>query len=326
MNGDSIHTASVKNSSHQDLLLKVAWLYYKGGLTQGDIAKRVRVSRPTVVRMLQQARSSGLVEIRLTRSLPEATSLATRIEMAFGANGLREAIIVEGLRGGEKSAVAMAAGGYLRRVLRSGDLLGVGWSTTLSQIPTHFRPGRHAPARIVQWVGAVGEMAGANAYDIALRLGSLLKVPVDHIPAPVIVDTPRVRRALLRDPTTRRTLARARKCNIGMVGIGVASSESTMIQTGYLTRRDLRAVARDGAVGDILLRYFDASGREIATKWQDRIVGVDLEELRRVENLIGVAAGARKNLAVLGALRGGTLNTLIVDLRLARAIAEQAGI
>ena len=321
-----MQTANVKDNSRQDLLLKVAWLYYKGGLTQDDIAKRVRVSRPTVVRMLQQARSTGLVEIRLTRALPEVASLATRVEVAFGGNGLKEVIIVDAPSSDAKSAVARAASDYLRRVLRSGDLLGVGWSTTLSQIPAHFRPGRYAPARIVQWVGAVGEMAGANAYDIALRLGSLLGVPVDHIAAPAIVDTARVRRAMLSDPTTRRTLARARKCNIGMVGIGVASSESTMIQTGYLTRRDLKAVARDGAVGDILSRYYDECGREIATAWQDRIVGIDLEEVHRVENLIGVATGAEKSLAVLGALRGGYINSLIVDLRLARAIAERAAI
>lgn len=310
--------------SDQDLLLKVAWLYYKRGLTQGDIAQRVKVSRPTIVRMLQRARDRGLVEIRLTRPLPEATALGARIEMAFGQSGLKEAIVVDAARGAAKEAVALAASNYLRRVLRPRDLLGVGWSTTLSHIPACFKPGRHAPSRIVQWVGAVGEMEGANAYDIALRLGSILKAPVDHIPAPAIVDTPGVRRALLSDPTTRRTLVRADRCNIGLVGIGVASSGSTMIQTGYLSRNDLKAVAEKGAVGDILSRYYDANGKEVATAWQDRIVGLNLEQLRRVDNLIGVAAGPEKGQAVLGALRGGYINTLVVDLRLAKELVAEA--
>jgi DNA-binding transcriptional regulator LsrR (DeoR family) len=35
-------------SSDEDLITKIAWLYYKEGLNQNDIAKRLRISRQRV--------------------------------------------------------------------------------------------------------------------------------------------------------------------------------------------------------------------------------------------------------------------------------------
>lgn len=41
---------------NEDLILKAATLYYSHGLTQEKIAKKMGFSRPSVVRMLKQAR------------------------------------------------------------------------------------------------------------------------------------------------------------------------------------------------------------------------------------------------------------------------------
>lgn len=313
----------MNSNNNQDLLLKIAWLYYMEGLTQGEIAQRVSLSRPTIVRMLQQAREEGLIEIRLTRPLPQTTILETELEKTFAAYGLREVIVANVTSEQPKVAVAQAAGNYLQRVLRSNDILGVGWSTTLSYIPVYFTPGQYTPARIVQLVGSVGKMPGANAYEIAIQLGTLLNAPVEHMPAPVIVESAAVREALLRDPTTRRTMEWARQCNLGLVGIGEVSADSTMIQTNYLTAQDLKEVAEKNGVGDILSRYYDINGQEVPTHWQDRIMGLDLAEVSQIDNLIGVAAGVEKSLAVLGALRGGYINTLVVDIPLAQELLAQ---
>ncbi len=46
-------------------LSNIALLYYGEGLTQGEIAKRMKVSRTTVVNMLRESRELGIVEIRV---------------------------------------------------------------------------------------------------------------------------------------------------------------------------------------------------------------------------------------------------------------------
>lgn len=316
-------TTAAENDN--ELLLKIAWLYYVQGMTQGQIAHRVALSRPTIVRMLQQAREEGLVEIRITRPLPHTTELATRLEQLFGACGLREALVIDPLDADPKYVTAQAAAAYLRRVLRPEHVLGVGWSTTLSRIPTFFTPSQYAPACIVQLTGSVGPLSGANSYEIAIQLGTLLEVPVEHMPAPAVVHNAEVRTALLHDRVISRTMEWAARCNIGLVGIGDASAQSTMISTGYLSAADLDDIRAQGGVGDILSHYFSIDGLEVRTWWSDRIMAIDLEQLRRIDNVVGVACGEAKGPSVLGALRGGYLNTLVTDVALAGAVLELAG-
>ena len=47
----------------EETLVRIAWYYYKDGLTQAQIAERVGVSRASIGRHLVRARESGLVQI-----------------------------------------------------------------------------------------------------------------------------------------------------------------------------------------------------------------------------------------------------------------------
>ena len=50
-------------NNHESLLVHVAQLYYQQNLNQSEISKIVGLSRPTVSRMLEEAREVGIVEI-----------------------------------------------------------------------------------------------------------------------------------------------------------------------------------------------------------------------------------------------------------------------
>lgn len=48
-----------------ELLHKIAVLYYKEGMIQEDIARKVGISRPMVSRALERAREQGIVRIEV---------------------------------------------------------------------------------------------------------------------------------------------------------------------------------------------------------------------------------------------------------------------
>jgi len=73
------------------LLAEVARLYYLNNLAEQHIAERLRVSRSKVSRMLSEARSSGLVEIRVHSPLMLATDLQ---DVLKGRLGLRECLVL----------------------------------------------------------------------------------------------------------------------------------------------------------------------------------------------------------------------------------------
>lgn len=49
----------------QRLMIKIAKLYYEGGLTQDVISQRLRLSRPRVSRLMQEAIDKGIVKITI---------------------------------------------------------------------------------------------------------------------------------------------------------------------------------------------------------------------------------------------------------------------
>ena len=312
-----------REKNNDDLVLKAATLYYVNGNTQEQIARKFGFSRPTVVRLLKQAREKGFVEIRITKELPHTTRLETLIEAEFTDQGLLEVIVVENYDNDPKTAVAERAATYLMQNLRKDHILGIGWSSTLMQIPDFLRKSKYAPKRVVQLGGYVGGIASANAQDIALRLGLSFGVPVDSLPAPVILTNPAVRDSLLADPVINTTLQWVKKCNIGLVGIGDVTIESTLVRAGYITETDMAQVSEQGAVGDILSHYYTIDGTEVPTSWQESMISIDLAQLKKIDNIIGVAAGASKVTSLIGAIRGGILNRVIIDVALAEALVNQ---
>ena len=75
----------------------------------------------------------------------------------------------------------------------------------------------------------------------------------------------------------------------------------------------LDALRRKGAVGDIVVRFFDENGQPVQNELDNRVVSMTLPQLRQVNRSVGVAGGKRKFNAILGALRGGLINVLITD-------------
>jgi DNA-binding transcriptional regulator LsrR (DeoR family) len=56
-----------------------------------------------------------------------------------------------------------------------------------------------------------------------------------------------------------------------------------------------------------------ADGRPVGSPLDDRVIGIELGQLKRVPRAIGVAGGPGKTAAVRAALLGGWINCLITD-------------
>ncbi|MGH2381585.1 MAG: sugar-binding domain-containing protein, partial [Candidatus Limnocylindria bacterium] len=106
-----------------------------------------------------------------------------------------------------------------------------------------------------------------------------------------------------------------------LVGIGQVGfdSEMQMLFGRYLDASTQDRLRRSGAVGDICMRFYDRNGSPI-TDGVRGVIGLDLERLRRIPNVIAVAGGSEKCEAISGALRGGYVDTLVTDEPTAQGI------
>jgi len=311
------------------LLVKVARLYYEAELTQARIAQRMRLSRQKVQRLLDAVREKGVVRIVVEPLQGVHAERERGLEERYG---LAEAVIVETSAYQDQSVVAreigVAAADYLLRVLRPRDRLVLSWGGALLGMVNALRRHPHrelAGVQVIQGLGGVVDPSrDTHSSELVRRLAQFVGGRALPLAAPGVAGSRAARNAFLRDPHVARVLEAGREADLAFVGIGAPRQESILVREGTIvTWEDLEALRSRGAVGDFNLRYFDAAGKTIDSELDDRVVGLSLEDFRRIPHVVGLAGGAVKLDAIRGALAGKLVNVLITDHLTAQRLLEE---
>lgn len=301
------------------LLVKAARLYFESDMTQAEIADRMRLSRQKVQRLLDLAKEKGVVRIVIEPLMGIHDDLERALEERFG---LREAVVVETSAYDHEATVArevgVAAAEYLLRVVRPKERIVISWGGALLGMVNALRRHPHRDMRgitVIQGLGAVVDPSrDTHSTELARRLAHFLGGQAMPLPAPGVAGSSQARNAFLHDPLVARVLEAARSADLAFVGIGAPRQDSILIREGSIVRwAELEALKKKGAAGDINLRYFDREGRAIPSDLDDRVIGLTLDDFRRVPHVVGVAGGAAKLGAIRGALEGKLIHVLITD-------------
>ncbi|MEX1297291.1 MAG: sugar-binding transcriptional regulator [Candidatus Limnocylindrales bacterium] len=298
-------------------MTRVARLYYDMGLKQPEIAARLRLSQPKVSRLLKGALDEGIVRISVRAPSGTNPELEDALEARFG---LTEVEIVEISRDDDDAAVrelGSAAAFLMETTVRSGDVIGVSsWSATLlAMVNAMHAVSGITGVRVVQILGGGGDPAAeGHATHLVRRLTDLLHGEGTFLPAPSSVGSAGAREVLVQDPFVARAMALWDQLDVAFVGIGGQEPSGLLASSGNVFSPDeLRTVRESGGVGDIGLRYLCADGTPVETPLDDRVIGIELEQLKRVPRSIAVAGGPGKTEAIRAALVGGWINCLVTD-------------
>jgi DNA-binding transcriptional regulator LsrR (DeoR family) len=308
------------------LMTKVARLYYVDHLRQTEIAEQLDISQATTSRLLKRAQGEQIVRISLNAPVGIHSDLERQLESMYG---LKEAIVVESLPNDKQILrdLGSAAAYYLNTTLKQNEVIGVSsWSATLLATVDAMLPmARPTGAEVVQILGGVGApTAESNAVYIVSRLAALVQGRSILLPVPAVVGGLDTRQLYLQDPFVCETLDRFDKVTLALVGIGSIEPSELLASSGNtFSAHELQMLRDLGAVGDVCLRFFDAQGEPVISPLNDRVVGMELEQLRNVKRSIGIAGGVRKHAAIRGAARGGYINVLITDLATAEALVSR---
>lgn len=303
------------------LLGRVAQMYYEQSATQEAIAASLNISRPTVSRLLKEAREEGVVQIVINSPFRYVSDLEQALLQAFPA--LKQ---VRVLQGSDAATVVRAAASFVGSVVQNGDVVGVSWGNTLAEMSEYLQPKPLRDVTVVQLNGGVARAgSGTNAHEIASRFGQAFGADVYRLQVPAIVDSPEVRDVMLQNRETARVLELGRGVNVAIYGIGAPERNSVLVQAGYFDPNYLEGLRARGAVGDICSRYFTAEGSICDPDLDDRTIGIPLRLLGQAEQAIAVLYGAHKATGALGALRGGFLNVMVLDEVTAREVLRLQG-
>ncbi|WP_228447040.1 sugar-binding transcriptional regulator [Streptomyces paludis] len=311
------------------LIVRVARMYHERGLRQAQIADALNLSQAGVSRLLRTAASLGVV--RTVVVSPEG--IHSELEDAVAERyQLADVVIVEGddfldhprslLR-----ALGSAAASYLETAFRAGDFIGVStWSETLLEAASAMQPGKHQVAdQVVQLMGGMGDPQGqVQATRLTVRLAQLTGGTPLFVRAPGLVGSAEARLSLLHDPSVTEVSQAWQRLTAVLVGIGSLEPSPLLRLSGNAIAAEEMARLRSlGAVGDICQRFFDENGIHVDAGLGERTIGISVDQLRTVPRRIGVAGGAAKYPAVLGAVRGRWITALVTDSTTARRLVDE---
>jgi len=307
-----------------DLLTRVASLYYEENLTQAEIARRIGTSRSTVSRLLQEAREAGWVEIIIHHRWKTVPAVEQELVARFGLRGARVLAGEDRQHDELLRGLGMLAAEYLDGLIQNGHILGISWGTAIYNTVQALRPRRKVSVTVVQMIGAVGRGEPLiDGPDLARSLAHVYGGEYRCLHAPLVVEDARIKEALLQEPHIRETLALARQADVALVGVGSPVAEvASLLRAGYVDTKTLAALQEQGVVGDVCARHYDIHGKVLDLDINRRIIGIELEDLHRVKVVIGVAGGEGKAEAIVGALRGHHINTLVTDEATALRVLE----
>jgi DNA-binding transcriptional regulator LsrR (DeoR family) len=309
------------------LIAKVASLYYEHNLRQVDIANQLDLSQAKVSRLLKRALEEKIVRITVSGPRGSHPDLEYTIQQAYG---LKDVIVVDAGADEDELLHNLGSAGayYLETTIKDGECIGISsWSETLLAVANAMTVlDSSIKAHVVQILGGVGNPNAAfHAAQLTRRMAQLVNGDAMVLPAPGVVGLEETRNILLSDPFVAQAVDRFDHITLALVGIGSVAPSRLLASSGNVfSQEELDQLRKAGAVGDICLRFINKDGKPVSTPLENRVIGMSLEQLKRVNRAVGIAGGMRKISAIRGALKGCWISVLVTDQLVAQELVRSA--
>jgi DNA-binding transcriptional regulator LsrR (DeoR family) len=139
------------------------------------------------------------------------------------------------------------------------------------------------------------------------------------LPAPFMADSEADYEVIMSQKLVAESLALAGRADLIIASFGDASRNSFLSTADLVLAHEIETLSADGAVADMLGKFFDRSGAIVDSPLNRRTPGISVERMREIELLL-LAAGIAKREPLLALLSSGLVNRLIVDGDLAQRL------
>ncbi len=301
------------DESENQLISRVAWLYFNEELTQAEIGERLGLTRLKVNRLLQAGREAGLIRVVINTAFKDCVELEAGLVREYGL--VRAIVVPTPERGGLHfyDAVGRPAGEYASLQLRDGQRFGVGWGYTMRAAINGMVSRSVRGVSVTSLYGGVPR-SPVNPFDSTAMFARKLQAEVcNHLPAPMFVSTPEVRETIAAQPFFRTFYQEALDVDMILTAVGDISAQATNIALGAITQDQRRDLARAGAVGEFFGRFLDAAGNVVDHEVNRCSMSPDFTGLCKVPHIVLVSGGLAKAPILRAVLRRGYVHVCVTD-------------
>jgi DNA-binding transcriptional regulator LsrR (DeoR family) len=302
------------NGYSDEQLRLAARVYYVDGLDQSEVARFTKVSRAKVSRLLAAARERGFVRILGAEYEPRNRALERTLRKEFGLGAVAVIKTIKDTFAEDARRIVGHFGApFVAAQLPHKSVVAIAGGRTIRQLVQNLPEDQERHLTVVQAMGSIDSNVGP---EDALELGSILaRRSGGHflsLNSPAFVTNRKIRDALHALPQIHSVCECFTQANVAIVGVGTLTN-SVFAARHVLSSKDMKKLTQCGAVGEICGRFFDKNGRECDTPLRDRVLSIDLKQIRQIHQVIGVVAGGDRSVAITAAIRGGLIKALVID-------------
>lgn len=307
-----------------ELLLQVARLYHLEQRTQSEIARAVGYSRPTVSRLLAEARRRHVVSVVVSHPLEQVLTAERQLAKRFGLTN----VVVASTRSGLQPPVAVGrvAARFVADIGNARTILALSNGRSLSAVVDAMPAQGWSDSCVTQMLGSLARADDllADSPELCRRLAQRLGGAFRPLPVPIVLTSSATARSVRREELVVTTLELAARSDIALVGVGAVAPDGTSpgILRPFLTPRIEEEARRGGAVAHICGHHVDRNGRHVPTSLCERTIAMAPERLIGIPVSIVTAWGADKVPALHAVLRARLVNSLATDEATARLLLE----
>lgn len=302
-------------------IVKIATMYYEEGMTQSEIARKRGVSRSLISKIIVEAKRDGIVEIVINSSSVYTAKLERELEEKYQ---LKNAIVIDtfNLNKDEiKKIASQQAGLYLKKIAPQYKKIGLSWGNSLRGLVDSFPYTNHQEATILPLIGGLSDdyfdiQSNQLSYDLARKMRAKAK----YLYSPALVSNSLIREELSNNNAIQSILEAGKEVDLALIGISSLDQESNMRRLGFLSEEDVVDLRRHNAVGVINSRFYDNEGNETPNDINKNVIGLNLEDMKKIPDVMTVVYGDQKVDAIRVALESGMLNIIVTTDTIAEGV------
>lgn len=299
-------------------IVKVASMYYDEGMTQAAIARKLGVSRSLISKILIDARNDGIVEIYIRSNDTYTVNLERQLEKKYKLN---KAVVVDTylLNNPEiEKKVYQEAANCVGKMTADISTLGISWGKSIRGMINHYPYTNQGDIEIYPLIGGMGDHhveihSNQLSYDLARKMHATAK----YLYAPALMDNEFIKKELLANSAICNITETSKNVDLAIVGISTPYGENTMSQIGYINEQNIAEFKELGVVGDINSQFFNDKGEVVNHPINRNVVGIGLEDLKKIPNVLVIGFGMNKFDAIKAALTYNLVNNIVTTDRIA---------
>ncbi|CRF35477.1 unnamed protein product [Brachyspira suanatina] len=305
-------------------LIEVGELYYIKRYSQVQISEMFGYSRSKVSRMLKKCLDCGIVEININYPLDRVSFLEERIKTHFS---LKDVLVLKDYYSQEyllQKRYSKMASNYLIKLIKNGMKIGMGSGKTLYRIIDKMRYVKKKSVNIVQLKGMAHQEKNYK-YDspILIRyLSKKLNANYNLLYSPLYIRNEMARKYICEDKLIEKTLKEAKNVDIVLTGISAIKYNNPNLSSwsGYLEKNEIELMKSNNLSACMLAHFIKEDGTLMNPDLEESIIGISIEDLKNIDNVVLCAISKNKAKSVLSALKTNAINTLITNEELAKEL------